>query len=70
MSYLKQISDIVEKHRREVVITCAEDCWCWGVEASICGHAEPQVDQGPSVETDSPTPCEKCGMQYEPEWLF
>lgn len=40
MSHLREISKIIDKHRAEVVITCAEDCWCWGVEAAICGHAE------------------------------
>jgi len=40
MRYLKDISNIIDRHRAEVVICCPEDCWCWEVEAVICGLEE------------------------------
>lgn len=31
----KKIEDKIDKHRKEAVITCQEDCWCWELEEFI-----------------------------------
>jgi len=33
--YLENLSELVEQHRHDVVITCDKDCWCWGVDAFL-----------------------------------
>ena len=43
MSALSEISVIIDKHRAKNMICCPESCWCWGVEASICGYIENNV---------------------------
>lgn len=56
MGSLSEISKIVDKHRAEVVVTCPEDCWCWDVEAAICGHSEHENE--PAVQADGEYRCE------------
>jgi len=45
MGYLADISKIIDKHRQEAVITCEESCWCWDVEAVICGHPDESEEE-------------------------
>lgn len=38
---------IVEQHRHEVIITCAEDCWCWEIDHALAAYeAEKALLQG------------------------
>ena len=42
-----------EKHRREAVITCNEDCLCWDVEimaAQIAALTDQLADAGKEIE--------------------
>jgi hypothetical protein len=35
MIYWKKLQEALDEHRKESMITCSEDCWCWHVEAAI-----------------------------------
>ena len=53
MKYLSEISKIIDRHRAEVVITCEKTCWCWDVEAAICGHEEVASQSGVEADAES-----------------
>ena len=48
MIYWDKLQEVLNEHRAESLITCAEDCWCWHVEAAITEHEVAQQ----SVQSD------------------
>ncbi len=39
MDRIKEIEGILEKHRKDMMITCAEDCPCWQIETLLTALA-------------------------------
>ena len=64
MKYLSEISKIIDRHRAEVVITCEKTCWCWDVEAAICGHEEVASQSGVEADAESRAVCSDCSFEY------
>jgi Zn-finger protein len=42
MSALEELNEKIKEHRGKVVITCADDCWCWsaGIVADVLEDME------------------------------
>ena len=37
---IESMKELIDTHRQRYILTCEEDCWCWEVEAVICGLEE------------------------------
>ena len=69
--YVEEVSKKVVEHRRKVVVTCAEDCWCWDIDAlltiiEVLKSDAPQQSSG----VDRGIPCEICvvhGLKWDGE---
>ena len=51
MGHIANISKIIDEHRAEEYLTCPEHCWCWDVEAAICGHGDKSSRQDAALQS-------------------